>query len=396
MQTNLHLKIHWKRELTGMAQKVINYDLSHAVTYHYDKFPPENIDYTALIKPLAAATAALARYDQMLMSMHNSSLLLAPLRRQEAVISSRMEGTVSTLDEVLQYEADHGDDNDLAGGSARSEAIEVYLYSAAMRRARDSIKQGQPISGWLIRSAHKHLLRHGRGTETAPGEFKTKQNYLADKMKRAVLFTPISPERLQDGMEKLFEYIDNDMHELLIRTAVSHVEFEALHPFDDGNGRIGRMLIPLILWKHGALSEPYFYLSAYFEKHRDEYIDRMRNVSAADSWTDWIKFFLESVQAEAGASLAKAEEIRALYESMKQKFRDSLSSKWSISVLDLAFSSPIFRSVDLTKQARIPPQSAPRLAKILVEEGILKIIRLPSGRRPALYAFEPLLKLIRG
>ncbi|MFD2677291.1 Fic family protein [Camelimonas lactis] len=388
---------HCKKFEGQMASDLLSgHDLSGATGYHYDRFPPRQLNYGRLIQPLSSAMAALARYDQMLKGMHNSELLLAPLRSQEAVISSRMEGTISTLDEVLQYEAEsEGDEGSPTGRGYRSEAVEVLLYSRAMRFAQESMKGGQPLSSWLVRSAHKMLLSFGRGATMAPGEYKTEQNYLGDRSKRQVMFIPISPERLTDGMEALFKFIDNDNCEILIRSAIAHLEFEALHPFKDGNGRIGRMLIPLVLWKHGALSEPYFYMSAYFERERDAYIDKMRAVSANDEWDEWIIFFLGALEDQANQNLRKAEEIRSLYDDMKDKFITTLASKWSTPALDFLFTRPVFKNNVFHAKAGIPAPTIHRFVKTLQDEGLLTMISPPAGRRAAMYAFEPLLKVVR-
>ncbi|MCJ2029361.1 Fic family protein [Methylobacterium sp. J-043] len=378
-----------------MSKTPTGLDLGEAVNYHYDRFPPQIENYQRLVKPISAAAAALARYDQMLKGMHNSEILLAPLRSQEAVVSSRMEGTISTLDEVLRYEADQEEDEEQADQKYRSEAVEVHLYSRAMRNAQASIKEGAPIAKWLLRSTHKMLLGFGRGAAMSPGDFKTEQNYLADRVRRKVLFIPISPEKLHDGLDKLFEFIDTDEEEVLIRTALMHLEFEAIHPFKDGNGRIGRMLIPLMLWKHGVISEPYFYMSGYLEQRRDEYIDRMREVSASDDWAGWIIFFLEALEAQANENLKKAEEIRDLYEEMKERFRETLSSQWTISALDFVFTRPIFRNNVFTSRAGIPQATAHRFVRSLVDAGLLQTLSPSSGRRPAMYSFEPLLTLVR-
>ena len=370
-------------------------DLSGAVSYHYDGFPPELSDHARLIKPLAKASSALARYDQMLKGMHNNEVLLAPLRSQEAVISSRMEGTISTLDEVLRYEADQEDQSSIQADQHRSEAREVYLYSRAMKIAQDSIRDGAPISNWLIRSTHKILLGFGRGSTMKPGEFKTEQNYLADRAKKKVLFIPISPERLIDGMESLLNFMSNEDCEILIRTALAHLEFEALHPFKDGNGRIGRMLIPLMLWKADAISQPHFYMSGYLDQKRDEYIDRMREVSASGDWTDWIIFFLEALEAQSRENLDKAEKIRNLYEEMKEVLRMALSSQWSTNALDFLFTRPVFRNNVFTSKSGIPQATAFRFTRTLTEKGLLIPISSAAGRRPALYAFEPLLAIVR-
>ena len=379
-----------------MASNSANLDLSGAVQYHYDRFPPEISDYRALIKPIASAAAALARYDQMLKGMHNSDILLAPLRSQEAVVSSRMEGTISTLDEVLRYEAEkEEEDDDKASAHVRSEAVEVHLYSRAMRIAQASIKDGAPISDWLIRSAHRHLLSFGRGASMSPGEYKYEQNYLADRAKRKVLFIPISPEQLQSGMDKLIAFMKNDEWEVILRAALMHLEFEALHPFKDGNGRIGRMLIPLMLWTEGAISQPHFYMSGYLEQRRDDYIDIMRNVSASDDWTSWILFFLQAIENQANQNLQKAENIQSLYESMKQEFRVRLASQWSQSALDFVFNRPVFRNSVFTSSSGIPLQTAHRFSRIMAECGLLKTVVPASGRRAALYSFEALLEIVR-
>ena len=189
-------------------------DLSTAINYHYGQFPPQQLNYEKLAIPLSNAVAALARYDQMLKNMHNSEILLAPLRSQEAVISSRMEGTISTLDEVLRYEADQEDGSENKT-NYRSEALEVFLYSYAMRKAQQAVTDGQPISPYLIRSMHKTLLGIGRGANLSPGEFKEEQNYLADRNKKKVLFIPIAPEQLMSGMDKLIEFSNDDEYQIL-------------------------------------------------------------------------------------------------------------------------------------------------------------------------------------
>ena len=376
-----------------MVKSLRSLDMTGAVNYHYGQFPPDNLDAGKLLVPLANATAALARYDQMLKTMHNSEILLAPLRNQEAVISSRMEGTISTLDEVLQLEADHGDEPE--AGDYRTEAMEVYLYSIAMRRAQSAMTDGQPLTSALVRRIHAVLLGFGRGAALSPGQFKTEQNYLADRARGKVRFVPISPEQLAPAMDDLFAYAADDTVQILIRTAITHLEFEALHPFKDGNGRIGRMLITLMLWHHGVVSAPHFYVSRVFEDNRDRYIDLMRQVSATGDWTNWVVFFLEALETQARENLGKAEEIRDLYERLKIELRDRLSSTWFQTALDFLFTHPVFRNNVFTGKSGIPVAAAHRIARILVDDGYLTIVQPAAGRRPALYSFEPLLELVR-
>jgi Fic family protein len=353
----------------------MNLNLSNAVHYHYDQFPPGPLNYGNMIDALLKATSALARYDQMLKNMHNSEILLAPLRNQEAVISSRMEGTISTMDEILRYEADHAGDSENAS-NVRSEVIETILYQRALKAAQSALNDGYPISQSLIKGIHQRLLSFGRGATKSPGEFKTEQNYLA-------------------GLDTLFDYINNNQDPVLIKTALTHVEFESLHPFKDGNGRIGRMLITLMLWKSGIISAPHFYISGYFEDHKDEYIDTMRQVSAKGEWTQWCVFFLSAVESQAIRNLTIAENIRTLYEEMKQVFADTLSSKWSMNAMDFVFSNPIFRNNRFTSNAGIPVPTAARFTRALLDNKIIHTLEEASGRRPALYSFEPLMNLLR-
>ncbi len=379
--------------MTAITTKL---DFKSAVEYHYGQFPPAAVDYGKLMQPLSSASAALARYDQMLKNMHNSEILLAPLRRQEAVVSSRIEGTVSTLDEVLRYEADREDEDEIINTHHRSEAVEVFLYHHAMRRAQASIQDGAPISDFLIRSTHKVLLSFGRGRDMSPGEYKTEQNYLVDRNRKHVLFIPITPERLRDGMKLFHAFINDDSWETLTRIALAHVEFEALHPFKDGNGRIGRMLITLMLWKQGVISAPHYYVSGYLEEVRDEYIDRMREVSRSGAWTEWCVFFFHALETQAYKNLQVSDDIHRLYEEMKRVFREVLASQWHTIALDFIFSQPVFRNSRFTGKSGIPRPTASRFTRALVERGLLTTLEPASGRRPALYSFEPLLKIVRG
>lgn len=369
-------------------------DFTNSVQYHYEQFPPKNLNYGTIVNSLLKATDALARYDQMLKNMHNSEILLAPLRNQEAVISSRMEGTISTMDEILKFEADSENDSEQAN-KVRTEVFETILYQRALLNAQRAMKEGYPLSQHLIKSLHQQLLSFGRGAQKSPGKYKIEQNYLADKLKQKVLFTPISPEKLNDGLENLFTYINESSDPILIKTALMHLEFEALHPFQDGNGRIGRMLITLLLWSSGAISEPHFYISGYLEENKDEYIGTMREVSRSNNWESWCIFFLNAIEKQAIKNLEIAEKIRSLYEEMKPIFSDSLSSKWSVNALDYIFTYPIFRNNRFTSRSGIPSPTAARFTRILLDKELLSTLEEASGRRPALYSFEPLLKLVR-
>lgn len=370
----------------------MNRNIENAGQYHYGKFPPKNIDYTQFIQQLLLATDALARFDQMLKNLHNNEILLAPLRNQEAVISSRIEGTISTMDQILQYQADN---NIETSTDSKSDVIETILYERTLKNAQSAIEDGYEISSYFIQQMHQQLLSHGRGASKSPGAFKTEQNFLADKFKRKIDFIPISPEKLQEGLDNLFHFLKTSNYPLLIKVALAHLEFEALHPFQDGNGRIGRMLITLLLWKEGALSHPHFYISRYFEEYKTAYIETMRQVSENENWNQWLVFFLNAVEQQAIQNLQIAENIKNLYEEMKEIFTDLLSSKWSLHALDFVFTYPIFRNNKFTSSSGIPTATATIISKKLVEAGYLTEKEPASGRRPALYSFEPLMQVVR-
>ncbi len=370
-------------------------NLSEAVTYRVGSFPPETLDYEALLGPLDEAATALAHYDAKMSGMVNSNLLLAPLTRQDAVASSRMEGTISTIEDLYRLEADEESGSPEPSLDARNDDVETWLYSRAMRGAQQALENGMPLGEHLIKTTHGTLLSFGRGASRRPGRYKVEQNYVGDGRTGKIHFVPVAPEQLAPAMEKLVWFINESTMRPLIRTAFAHVEFEALHPFEDGNGRIGRMLITLMLWRLGVLSQPHFFLSGYFEEHRDEYIERMRAVSASEDWTGWAVFFLKAMTGQAEVNVRVADEILNLYTDMRERFREILHSQHHDLVLDFVFESPIFRNDRLIRRSGIPPATARGFSRRLAEVGLLRVIVPSSGRRPAMYAFDPLLDVLK-
>jgi len=378
-----------------MINGLRDYDFADAVGYHYGAFPPNDLDYFRLAKPLTSATGALARYDTKLEKLHNKELLLAPLRNAEAVVSSRIEGTIATLDEILKIQADVDDDTEDDVSGYRQEAVEVYSYTRAVRHAQSLLDRGLPISSRLMREAHSRLLFFGRGSDKAPGEYKRDQNYVVDSRGRRILFVPASAEALPDGIAALERYVNDPDIEPLIQTAVMHAEFEALHPFKDGNGRLGRMLIPLNLWQRAVIHAPHFYVSSAIEERREEYVDRLRRVSEHHAWSDWVIFFLEILHRQGELNIAITDRIYTLYEDMREQTRDLLNSVWFSAAVDYIFARPVFRNSAFTASAGIPMQTAHRISRQLIDAGILSVVEPASGRRAALLAFQPLLEIVR-
>ena len=368
------------------------YDCSTAIGYHYGQFPPDPIDLSIVFDPLTQALQSLTRYDEQLRYLQNSELLLAPLRQRDAVVSSRMEGTISTLEEVLRLEA--SENARRTEGTNRNETLEVALYARALRQAENQMRSGHPISEGLVKNAHGILLSAGRGAKQRPGEYKAEQNYIGEKTQRRVDFIPIAPADLPDGMRRWIEFLRNNTQHALIRTAIGHAEFEALHPFEDGNGRVGRMLIPLTLWEYGILRAPHFFVSDYFERNKDEYIERLRRVSAAGEWSHWCSFFLQGLAAQAENNMATVGRIQSHYEETKERFREILRSQYFHAAADYVFSNPIFWNNHFVENAQAPKSTLQNFTPRLVKEGLLNTIVRPSGRAPGLYAYGSLLQLL--
>jgi len=366
-----------------------------AVQYHYGEFPPEELDWKRLIPVIGPASMAVARYDGTLSAVPNASLLLSPLITQEAVLSSRIEGTQTTMGEVLEYEAE-GESKAIEPGK-KADIQEVLNYRRALNRSVEMMRD-LPLCQRIIREAHRVLLDGVRGQGKDPGEYRKNQNWIGPHgcTLEEARFVPISPDRLPDGMSAWERHIHAGAQDHLVRLAVLHAEFEALHPFHDGNGRLGRMMVPLYMYEKGLISGPMFYISAYFEAHRDEYYERLLAVSREGAWTEWCLFFLEAVRQQAEENRSKAQAILDLYEGMKPRFTEITRSQHAISALDRIFSHPIFNSGNFIEASGIPVATARRILRELREHDVLEVLLESSGRRSAVYVFPELLRITEG
>ena len=363
------------------------------VAYHAGHFPPVALDWQELIPLLGPAAAAVARYDGMLSAIPNPSVLLAPLTTQEAVLSSRIEGTQATIGEVLEFEAGH----DVASPERRKDILEVLNYRAAMREAERLLAR-LPLSQRVIREAHRVLLSGVRGENKSPGEYRRIPNWIGPPgcTMEDAHFVPISADRLPDAMSAWERYAHEEAPDRLVQLAILHAEFEALHPFLDGNGRLGRMLVPLFLWQMGLIRSPMFYISAYFEARRDAYYDGLLAVSRDDEWTGWCRFFLEAVRSQAEDNLSKAQAILNLYNDMKRQLPELTRSQHAIRALDWIFEKPIFKSTDFIAASGIPAPTARRFLRVLGTGGILRVLTPGQGRRAGVLAFSALLNIAEG
>ena len=366
------------------------------VKYHLGMFPPQQLDLQALFPLIGPATNALGRYDGLLSAIPNKHVLLSPLTTQEAVLSSKIEGTHVTIGEVLEIEA--GSDAETLTAPKRDDAEEVLNYRTSMLSCTHELAHRR-LSQQLLRTAHSILMKGVRGRDKSPGSYRQEQNWIGPKgcTIENASFIPIAPEHLQAGMDCWENYLNSTKElDILVQLAIIHVEFEGLHPFKDGNGRLGRMLIPLFLFQRGLLSSPDFYMSAYLEKNRDEYQEYLRAVSRDGAWTEWCAFFIRGVTEQATVNEAKARSILELYEKIKIQVVELTHSQHSIRAVDYLFNSPVFSTTTFIAASDIPKPTANRILTLLRDEKILIVLREGSGRRPALYCFPALLNIAEG
>ncbi len=364
--------------------------------YVPDALPLTELDFRRLLPLVGQANAALARYDGLLQGIPNPAVMLSPLTTQEAVLSSKIEGTQATVDEVLEQEAGL-----LKEGEKFQDIQEISNYRQALFAAREYLKD-YPIRLAFVRELHRILMSSVRGQDKTPGEFRKDQNWIGRHgctMEQAS-FVPPNPMQLPDHLQAWERYMDSDDADFLLQTAVVHAQFELLHPFKDGNGRIGRILIPLFLYQKRALSQPMFYLSEYLENHREEYYLRLKGISAEGDWNSWIAFFLQAIAIQAAQNSTRVTAIQSLYEEMKLAIHEATRSQYTVHILDAIFSKPIFRSSDLTvklaQEFAIHEKTTLGLLRQMKEAGILRELKAGSGRRPATLCFPRLINLAEG
>ena len=266
--------------------------------------PPLDVD----LDLLEQANRALGRLDALTLLLPNPSLLLYFYVRKEAVVSSQIEGTQSSLSDLLLHEYHE------APGVPIDDVEQVSQYVAALNHGLERLRGGYPLSLRLIRDIHGILLSKGRGSTRSPGEFRRSQNWVGGTRPGNARFVPPPPEEVKACMGELEKFLHDQplRTPLLLKAALSHVQFETIHPFLDGNGRLGRLLITFLLCIEGALSEPLLYLSLYFKEHRDTYYDLLQRVRIEGDWEAWVSFFLDGVIDTAVQAVKTAKRIMSL------------------------------------------------------------------------------------
>jgi Fic family protein len=360
------------------------------------QLPIKDIQWDSLIPLIGRANRSLAYYDGILYGLANPDILLSPLTTQEAVLSSKIEGTQATLGDVLKFEA-----GDTPGDESRVLDIEEIMnYRRAMRYAEDQLKS-RPFSLNLLKDLHAVLLEGVRGKFKARGQFRSSQNWIGKPgtpIEKA-RFVPSAPDYVKPALGNWEKYYHTDRPDPLVQLAILHAQFELIHPFLDGNGRLGRMIVPLFLFERKLIANPVFYISSYLETHRDKYVASLEDLSNKTpvAWTKWIDFFLTAMDEQSIDNAKKARAIIDLYTRLKKDVVDLTRSQYAVPLLDCLFKQPVFTSSLLDSHPGMP--SKPMIMNMLArlkKADIIKVIRESSGRRPQILVLAELMNICEG
>jgi Fic family protein len=338
---------------------------------------------------LEQALLACGRLDAITSLLPEPDVFLYSYVRREAVLSSQIEGTQSSLSDLLLFEAE------AAPGVPFDDVVEVSNYVAALEHALQRLQEGFPLSNRLIREAHARLLSRGRGAEKQPGEFRTSQNWIGGTRPGNARFVPTPPEELPEGMAALerFMHDESDGMPVLVKAALAHVQFETLHPFLDGNGRVGRLLIALVLANEGILHQPLLYLSLYLKQHRDEYYRLLDQVRTEGDWESWLDFFLEGVHSTAQGAVDTAHRLVELFaEDGRRIGSTGRGATTALRVFDELRHSPVTSIPAIRDRTGLTYATVARSIETLEE---LHVVREVTGhKRNRVYAYESYLAVL--
>ena len=356
-----------------------------------DPLPPRLEWSLRLIALLDEARGALGELAGLLRQLPNPYLFIRPFIQKEAVLSSRIEGTQAGLLDVYALEAQVPL---FPSPKLREDAQEVLNYIRALERGRELLQE-IPLSLRLLKEVHAVLLRGVRGGGRAPGEFRRAQNWIGPpgSSLEEARYVPPPPGPMLEALDALERFWHSD-HGLppLVEIALVHYQFEAIHPFLDGNGRMGRLLITLMLLDRGLLPEPALYLSAYFERHRTLYYDLLLGVSQRGAWEDWLAFFLEGVRTEAKDVAERARRLLDLWREWRERYGRKGGSAHILGLLDLLFERPVLTVPLVKDRLGITHAWANRLVQRLEEDGILTPVS--ERKRNRLYAAKEILEIL--
>lgn len=357
-------------------------------TFVPNPLPPSLAWTPELARAQSEADLALGRLAGVAQTLPNPQLVIGPFVRREAVLSSRIEGTQASLSDLVLFEVAP------ASGSPPEDVKEVANYLRALEFARGRMQE-IPLSLRLIRETHAKLLEGVRGGQSQPGEFRTVQNWIGAPGSRPAeaRFVPPAPGDLPQCLDE-FERFLNVPSDLpaLIRLALIHYQFEVIHPFKDGNGRIGRLLITLLLCLEGIVPQPLLYLSAYFDQHRRAYYDHLLGVSQRGAWVAWLTYFLRGVTEQATDGVARADRLLALREEFRERCHATRCPATTLKLVDALFRSPAVTLAKTGELLQVTPRAAQGNIDKLVELGILR--EVTGQQRNRAYLAEEIVRVV--
>ncbi len=355
------------------------------------KLPPK-IDYSLLIKEIGHAHDALGQLNGLLVNIHNPYLLTTPLLTKEAVLSSRIEGTQATIKDVFEYEAEVKTSEE---DSKDKDVREILNYRRAMDTAIEELEK-RPIGENILKKTHHILLDSVRGAHKDRGNFRKAQVYIGapNSTIDEATYIPPPPSEILPLLANWESYINlEEEKDVLVQIGVAHYQFEAIHPFMDGNGRIGRLVIPLFLYQRKLLSYPLLYISEYFEMHRSDYYNLLNGVSRESTWENWLKFFLEAIAVQSLKTQNTVLKILNLYRKLKDEVAQA-NAVHAVGLLDIIFATPIISFVSIKKRIKArSPQTIYNLLDKFLKLGILK--EVPERKRNRIFVFQQLLDILK-
>jgi len=342
-----------------------------------------------LLEQQQSAALALGRLDGIGSLLPDPNLFLYSYIRKEAVLSSQIEGTQSSLSDLLAFE------NNETPGVPVHDVQEVSNYVAAMEHGLKRLRNGFPLSLRLIREIHAVLLKTGRGSAKQPGEFRTSQNWIGGTRPGNARYVPPPADTLNDCMGTLEKFFHDKPTKtpLLTKAALSHVQFETIHPFLDGNGRVGRLLITFLLCSQGALSQPMLYLSLFFKQNRQTYYDLLQKVRAEGDWESWLSFFFQGIKETSDEAASTAHRLLKLFAVDREKIQGLKKSKASVMQVHHALQiTPLVSSLRLAGMTKLTPATIYRSLELLVHLDIVR--ETTGGQRNRLFAYDKYLKTL--
>ena len=350
--------------------------------------PPLDLGAT-ILQQLERANLAVGRLDGVSAALPDTHLFLYTYVRKEALLSSQIEGTQSSLSELLLFELDQ------AAGAPLDDVVEVSNYVAALDHGLARLRGGFPLSNRLLREIHAKLLERGRGSDKLPGEFRRTQNWIGGSRPGNADFVPPPPDAVPECMRDLesFLHADGNGLPILIRAAMAHVQFESIHPFLDGNGRVGRLLITLLLCHQGQLRDPLLYLSLYLKQNRDRYYGLLDRVRQVGDWEAWVEFFLEGVERTATGAVDTAGRLMSLFAEHRGRIQQAgRKASSALRVHDALKARPVHRLQDVANSTGLSFPAAAAGMRVLMD---LQIAREVTGKqRNRVFAYDGYLDIL--